>query len=649
MSAATAGRRHGARLDRRVRDALLAASAALLALWIATRSGVHHTPVSGLLDTLQAAARAVGAALLLFVVCGFGLTRLVLPPGLRRYEALWIVALGATVLSLAMTVLCFAYVPFKAALALTVLGGLALAAVAVRRGGGALPALRPAGWPVLVAVLLTAVALVPYFVEGFPTVTGSGSDAFHAVGAAEFLQHNYPTSVNPAGPLDQMPPLWTSKQPIYYALGSVASLAGLEPYQTLAPLAALMAALAAAGIFLVVRELLGGSVAAGVVAMAVTGLDAMVLHVPLNPYFNQTWGYFAFPFSLVLAWWAVRRRSGGAALLLVLFLLLEAFAYPLALPLPALALVVFFSLDARERRRRGERVLPRRLPSGRRGAAALAALALAAGVALAVPLHGALEKMSSAARLLFDPNSSLKDWAGDVFHFIPGYKFFALPGPTLWWLLVGAMALLAFWALSRMERPLAWGIGAVLVVFLAAGIWFRQRHYGQYFEFKALTFAAPLLIACTVVALSRLGRVGVVLMAAFVLSAVVAGQGEAGSRRAQLSRPFLQLRDWARDLPTNASVRLDTWPPNQLWGSYFLSRQRLCSLMPLVGTQYPSVAYARRAQFVLVDDIGERYLKGRRPLDAVGAPIQVNQLFKLYRAIPRGRGGCSRRLFYIPH
>lgn len=647
MSTLASGRprRSAVQLDPRARHSLLIAGAGLLALWIAGRAGVLHVPASGVLDSVQAALRALAAALALFAVCGFGLTRLLLPEELRRYEPLWALACGAAVLALGMTVLCFAYVPYKAALLVVVLAGLALAVVALRRGGRTAPGLRLVAWPAFVVALLAAVALVPYFVAGFPTVTGSGSDAFHAVGAAEFLQHNYPTSVNPAGPLDQMPPLWSSKQPIYYALGSVASVAGLEPYQTLAPVAALMAALAAAGIFLVARELLGGSLAASVVAMGVTGLDAMVLRAPLNPYFNQTWGYFAFPFCLVLAWWAVRRRSAAVTLLLALFLGLEAFAYPLALPLPALALVVFFALDARERRTRGERVLPRGLPRGRRGAVALGVVAL---IGLAVPLHGVVAKMTSAAGLLFDPNSSLKAWAGDVFGFIPAYKFLALPTETLWWVGAAALALLAAWTLRRLERPLGAGLGVVLVVFLAAGVWFRQRQYGQYFEFKVLAFSAPLLIACAVVQLGRIGRVGVLLMAAFVVSAGVAAQGEVRASAPQLSRPFLELRAWARDLPPNASVRLDTWPPNQLWGSYFLSRQPLCSLDPLVGTQYPHVAYGRRAQFILVDDIARRFLRGRPPLDSVGPPLHRNVRFALYRArrhVP-GPSRCSRRLFY---
>ena len=53
-----------------------------------------------------------------------------------------------------------------------------------------------------------------------------------------------------------------------------------------------------------------------VVAMAATGLDRMVLRTALNPYYNQTWGYFTLPFTLVLGWWAVHHRSRTAAALL---------------------------------------------------------------------------------------------------------------------------------------------------------------------------------------------------------------------------------------------------------------------------------------------------------------------------------------------
>ncbi|MCW3048447.1 MAG: hypothetical protein JWO74_2731, partial [Solirubrobacterales bacterium] len=239
---------------------------------------------------LRAGLAAVG----LFAVGGLGLTRLLLPDGLRRYEALWVLPVGACAVALCETVLGFAYVPFHVSLALTIAAGVVVAAVAWRRGGHPLVpgGMRRTGWPAYVAVLLAAVALIPLFRAGFATVEGEGQDAHLAVGTAQFLQHHYPTAVAISEPVDQVPLVWRSKQPIYYALGSVASLSGLEPYQTLAPVAAVMLALAATGFFLLARELLGAGTAAAIAAMALVGLDRMVLHTVMHPYFNQTWGFF---------------------------------------------------------------------------------------------------------------------------------------------------------------------------------------------------------------------------------------------------------------------------------------------------------------------------------------------------------------------
>jgi hypothetical protein len=596
---------------------------------------------------VQAALRAAVAAVLLFGVCGFGVARLLLPAHARRYEPLWALAAGACASGLAMTVLGFAYVPFKVSLAATVAGGLALSLYALRRTGGERPPLRALAWPVFIAALLVAVALLPYFRSGFPTVAGHGSDAFHAVGAAEFLQHNHPSAVNPDGPLDEMPPLWGSKQPIYYVLGAVATLSGLEPYQALSPLAAVVFGLAAIGLFLLARELLGASLPAALLAMGITGLDAMALRTVLNPYFNQTWGYLAFPFSLVLAWWAVRDRHRGAAALLVLFGVVGALAYPLAVPIPALAVAVFFALDLRERRRRGA---PTGLPSagalwrGGRGLVWIVPVALA----LAVPAAAGAGKAWDAARLLLDPGSSLRGWGGDVFDFIPAHEFFALATGTLWWLAVAAMVALAAWLLSTLPRPVGWGIGAVLVTFLAAGAWFRQREFGQYFEFKTLAFAAPLLVACAVVALSRLGRAGAVVLAALVVSAVLGARLELHKHGHQLLAEQLELRDWSRDLPRDASIRLDTWPPNQLWGSYMLARNPLCSQYPLLHTDYPRVELSRKADYILVDWVGADFYRHRPPPDAAGGPLRSNGRFWLYRMkndVP-GPDRCSRRLVY---
>ncbi len=110
----------------RLRDGLVLLGAGVIALGIAGSWGVHRVPASDVLDSVQAALRAVVAALVLFFVAGFGVTRLLLPEGLRRYELLWVPAVGACVLALTMTVLGFAFVPFHVSLALTLAG---------RRGG----------------------------------------------------------------------------------------------------------------------------------------------------------------------------------------------------------------------------------------------------------------------------------------------------------------------------------------------------------------------------------------------------------------------------------------------------------------------------------------------------------------------------------
>lgn len=620
----------------RLRDGLVLLGAGVIALGIAGSWGVHRVPASDVLDSVQAAVRAVLAALVLFVVAGFGITRLLLPESLRRYEVLWIPAVGACVLALTMTVLGFAFVPFHVSLVLTLAGGVAVGVIALRRTSG-----RPAGgglfWPCVIAFLLAAVALVPYFGAGFPTVTGFGSDAFHAVGAADFLQHNHPLERHADGPLDRFPLRWGSKQPIYYALASVASVSGLEPYETLAPVAAVMITLAAIGIFLLAAELLSASVLGAGAAMAITGLNAMVLHTALNPYFNQTWGYFTLPFTLVLGWWAVHRRSGQAAILLALFLAIGGLAYPLMLPIPLLALAIFVWREP------VGLPSPRSIYHGRRSLLWIVPLALV----LVVPVAAALDKIWDATVLLVDPGHSLRSWAGDIVTYIPAHKFFSLPEPAVWWLAVAAMVALTIWLLLQLPRSLAAGLGAVMVAFLAAGIWFRQRDFGQYFEFKTLAFSAPLLLACAAVALSRFRRVGPVVLALFVISAGFAGRLEVRATGAQLTEDFVELRDWAGDLPAGSSIRLDTFPPNQLWGSYMLSSHPLCSQAPLLGTDYPHVVYSRNADFILVDRDGREFYGGDPP-DARLPPLRQNDEFTLYRAKPGlpGEDLCSKRLPY---
>ena len=617
----------------------MAALVAAAAVRIAHSSGVVGISAVG------AVAGLMLAATLFFGVCGFGATRLLLPAGLRRYELAWVVPVGACTSALGMTVLGFAFVPFKISIAVLVLAGLALAAFAVRRTGGPTrpPRWRELTWPAYVAMIIACIALVPLFRAGYPTVIGDGSDAHLAVGAAQFLQHDYPTSVNVNEPVDEFPLVWKSKYPIYYDLGVVATLTGRPTYQAISTLAAIMLALAALGWFLFARELLRVRMLGAVGAMGIVGLDQMVLHTGMHPYFNQTWGYFTLPFSLVLAWWTVRHRSGGALALLVLFLAVAAFAYPLELPIPLVALVVFAALDPNLRHSAGA-IRRSRLLRGRRALW----LAIPIAAAFAIPVYGVGEKLISGGVVLLVPGHSLLTWGGDLLAFIPTYEFFSLGGSTLWQLAVAVMVAFAFYALRDRPRELRIGVFGLLAVAALAAIDFRSRTYGWYFEFKILAFVAPLLVVCAAAGISLLRprAVAWVLLGAFALTASSAALAETSTTYDQTPKALLALRTWSRALPRDDSIRLDITPGAQLWAQYMFAGHPTCSELPLLGTSYPHVTFSAKADYALVE-VGPAKSPAPRldpPYGSVGPPVFANSDYALYKLSPSlpGRDTCAR-------
>ena len=269
--------------------------------------------------------------------------------------------------------------------------------------------------PLYLAVLIGAIALVPMFRGGFVTVIGNGSDAHLAVGTAEFLQDHHPNAAAPEEPVDRVPLVWRSKPPIYLAFGAVARVAGMEPYAVIATLAAALMALGALGFWLLARELLGAGAWAAGAAMGLVGLNRMTLFTGMHPYFNQTWGYMALPFAIVLAWYVVRRRSRGGLLLFASFLGVLVFAYPLAMPIPLIAAIIFWAF---ERRRQGRSLL--RLPRlhNKRNLLWIVPLFLL----LLLPLQGVLEKVAVSTRVLA-PGYSLVNWGGDLTGFFPERYF----------------------------------------------------------------------------------------------------------------------------------------------------------------------------------------------------------------------------------
>ncbi|MHB8656970.1 MAG: hypothetical protein ACYC91_03300 [Solirubrobacteraceae bacterium] len=612
--------------------------AALLALCWHFNAKPRRDALRALPDTL----RALAGAVVLFGCCGFGLVRLLLPAPLRRYELLWVLPTGACAAGLALTVLGFAGLPFFVSLPAVIVLGVALGVVAIRRLGWPALSARSLTWPLGLAVLVLVVALIPMvLVQHYAAPTGNGSDAHVAAGSANFLKFSYPTGVNLSQPVNRMPATWKSKYPIYYAFAAVSSLSGLATWQVLAPLAAALLALAAIGMFLVAREVFAVPVAAALAAMGLAGLDRMALHTALHPYFNQTWGFFALPFTLTLGWWVVhpgfdRRARSATAVLLAIFTLVLVLAYPLAAPIPAVPLAVFLWSERRRRIRAGEHVLRwGDVYRGRRSLIWIVPLC----AALAVPVLGVAEKAQGAAQVLA-PGHSLRSWGGDLFAFVPFDHFFSLPNSVPGTVALAGVAVLALVGFRGRPRPLTWGLGGLLVIGLALALYLRQRAFGYYFHFKLLAFIGPLVMLMAALGAWRLRRLAAVVLAGGALAVATAGGvvAEVKDTGYQLAQDTIKLAAWARSVPRGASIRLDMPPPLQLWAAYFLDARPLCSQLPLIKTDYPHVPFSRKADYIVAT------VASGRPGDAVGRPLRVNQGFWMFRENPGvpGPSACSR-------
>jgi hypothetical protein len=618
---------------------LAVAGASAIAVGLATYAGVQGR--GGVADALHVGA----ACVLLFGLGGFGPTRLLLPAELRRHELLWVLPVGAVATALELALLAYAFVPFDVALAIVLAGGAALSVYAWRRDPG-LPLARSGAvegattsWrtllvPLYLAALIAAIALVPMFRGGFVTVIGNGSDAHLAVGTAEFLQRHHPTDVAPDEAVDRVPLVWRSKPPIYLAFGAVARVAGMEPYAVIATLQAVLVALAALGFWLLARELLGAGPWAAGAAMGLVGLNRIELFTGMHPYVNQTWGYMAMAFAIVLAWYEVRRPTRGGLLLFAAFLGVLTFAYPLAMPIPAIAAIVFWGF---ERRRQGRSLL--RIPRLRSKRQLLWIVPLF--LLLLIPLQGVLEKTASSTRVLA-PGYSLVNWGGDLTGFFPERFFlgFGDAGTAGLGVLVLAVGLVV--ALRGSPRDIRWGLGAVVAFGVLAALFFRPRDFGWYFHFKALAFVAPLVVTIAVVGITRLKWAWVSIVAVvFLIGATRDGAAsQLGVTFDQLPKSMLELKRVDAALPPSASVRLDMPADGRmLWAGIILAGQPLCSQRPVLETSYPHVPVSRAADYVLVDD------DWRKPFDAVGPPLMTLDRYQLFHLKPGLPGGdrCSRK------
>lgn len=601
---------------------------ALAALWIARDADVAGPAA------VPDVTRALAGSLAVLLVCGFPLARLLVPASLAAWRPLLVLPLGAVGCALALTLLGFAFVPFAVSLPLVLAAGIAGCVATARRPVPGAPApLRTYLGLAAVGGLVVALALVPTFRSGLATVTGFGSDAHMATGTAFFLQHEHPTGFDEALPIDEVTPAWRSKYPIYYALAAVSSVAGLETWETLMTFGALMLVLGGAGFFLFAHRGFGAPAGVAAVAAAVAILDQRVLHLPMHPYYNQLWGLFTLPFSLVFAQLWVEERSRRMLALLALFTLMGALAYPLMLPFPGLVIAGAWAL---EQRRRGERILPRVRARDLRW------WMWPFVVLLAVPLFGVLEKIGQWVRLMGNLDTALEDWQGDLAFHPPVGEFLAVadvPGRTA---LIVIVCLLGIAGMRLLPRHVGVPLLVTLLSAGAAATLFGLLEDGQYIYFKILAFAGPLIVVsavCFVGSLrGRLLPLGVAGLVAFGASALAGARDEIGLSYDQLTPQTIELMAWSKELPPGASVRLDTPPPAQLWEAYMLSDRPLGSRRP--NPHYPHVPHSASADYA-IDWVGRR-----PPADAVGKPLRTNARYRLWKLDgSAGEDRTSRRQF----
>jgi hypothetical protein len=609
----------------RARTIVLVALSVVIATGIADNAGVVGVAA---VDEVLRAGLACVALLALF---GVAPTRLLLPESLRAREVLWILPTGACAAALELAALGYAHVPLPVSLAVLAAANLAAIVAVVRRlGPPALPQrASEVAWPLWIAVLVACVALIPMFRAGFATVVGYGSDAHMAAGTAQLLRDHPPTAIAPEEPIDQLWTVWRSKPPIYYPVAAVSELSGMQTWEVLSTFAAILLALTALGFFLLARDALGAGLAGATVVVVMVGLNRVALFSTMHPYFNQAWGFFTLAYALLLAYWLTRERTRRVAVLLALFLAVGAFAYPLAVPIPLLALAVLLWPE----RGRLRALWPRRR---RTWLWLIPLLAL-----FALPAAGIVEKMVAAAGIVVDPTRSLRTWGGDLVGFVPEFQFFSMSSWTMLAVLGPFLAVAIVVELRRQQRTFAVALGALLVFGLLAAAWFRPRDFGWYFHFKALAFIGPLALALATLGVARARRWAPVGLAVLIVVAVDGARLETSITPDQTPRPFVALREVDALLPPDASVRLDLDPNEQIWGSYFLSGQPLCSRLPLLNTAYPHVPFSSKADFAVIDTRDTP-----RPRDAVGEPVWRGEWFALYRlrsGIP-GPDRCSQRM-----
>ncbi|MSW50574.1 MAG: hypothetical protein F2817_06755 [Actinobacteria bacterium] len=630
--------------------------------------------------------RYVASAGLVLLLPGFALARLVTPRHLGRWWPVLVLPLGLAGSMVLLSALGLLGLRPRPATVVFLLLSAALAAWTLRPGRARVPR---ADWPASVAVLVGAagaglLTLVPALHAGFLTVPGTNPDAHQVVGVASFLQESYPLGRNTATALDQIPPAWSGRIPIFHPFGAAIEVGLTGPIQMFAPFVAFLTAAAAlgTGLFAAAAHRLSGW-GAGLIALLV-GASASLLYSALHPYYNQLWGMCLMTAALALAWTWLHHDDARAGALTVVFLVLSLIAYPTTLPY---AVLVIAAIGV------GARVRPRIPPALRRRLRKVWPLVL---LFFGISVLGALGKL---AGVLGQFLGDTPFWQGDINVFPPHGAAYGLDvNQPIVPIAVAAIAVATLFRRGR-RAGLAW-LGLALLLLLVDYV-LRGRGTAEYVDYKHVTFTAVILLPLALGGALRLvvdgvaalrgrtatagpdgaagasaagptaaassasrgraassdgaarrraagrpaalaaGAAGAAVLLAWVVPASSASRDQVLNAGQNVTPPLFDVQRWSDELPRGSSVLIDLPASGtQLWATLFLGRDHpLATTDPVSSTTTYSVApLGRRADYVL----GLRLdLRSGRPVPpprwAAGAPIRSDSQFGLWRMVVPAR------------
>ncbi len=516
----------------------------------------------------------VGAATLLATWCGWGLSRLMLPPALTPWRGLLTPLLGYALVLVVAYWLVRDLVGLPVALALVLPGAGLLNILAWRRTGpprfeGPLREYVPLAG-LLIATLYVGVA--PLFNYGYSGIIGKGWDVENYLPVARYLERGPVTSIatappNPLRDMNAKPPAIGLTLGFSIWQGSADLLTGSEALTSFAPLMAWLRALGILSIYVLFRSILGLNPGPALLGAAFVSAGALMLWVT---YFNFGMQLSAWPLlslALIVSVAAVQdvAERGVGAWPGVVSAGLAWGALPVAY-YPALTLVAPMAAGV------GITLLVQ-LSSNRvrlfAGAVALAAVALL----LALPTISAYFQG-------FDYRYSAKLTTLGLFYYVPltdfaGFTPFngsadAPSAPTLALLGSVALAILALVGLLRSPMKARWlGLVVGAASYMAWLRWGQQYPYawmkgGAYAAFPFLGLAAAGVQALARKPVPRVAQASVVGIALLLLTAM--GLSQRAIVADHWKHPRLYDAEWPelaqlrKEIPAGSRVTLTSDP-----------------------------------------------------------------------------------------